>query len=95
MTDPSGADGTQLYALQIVDKAGGYGELEGAWRDVRRPGTVGSTGLIDDLRPLHFVLRLTLQAAAAAWMVLGAIGLLCFWFLEEDGLRLFSMALRP
>ncbi len=44
------ADGTQIYALQIVDKAGGYGELEGAWRDVRRPGTVGSTGLIDDLR---------------------------------------------
>lgn len=45
-----GADGIQIYALQIVDKAGGYGELEGAWRDVRRPGTVGSTGLIEDLR---------------------------------------------
>ncbi|WP_199743575.1 hypothetical protein [Caulobacter sp. 602-1] len=45
-----GADGGQLYALQLVDKAGGYGELEGAWRDVRRPGAVGSTGLIDDLR---------------------------------------------
>lgn len=46
----TGADGVQIYALQIVDKAGGYGELEGAWRDVRRPGTVGSTGLIEDLR---------------------------------------------
>jgi hypothetical protein len=46
----AGTDGRQLYALQIVDKAGGYGELEGAWRDVRRPGSVGSTGLIDDLR---------------------------------------------
>ena len=46
----AGPDGTQLYALQIVDKAGGYGELEGAWRDVRRAGAVGSTGLIDDLR---------------------------------------------
>lgn len=45
-----GNDGGQLYALQIVDKAGGYGELEGAWRDVRRQGAVGSTGLIDDLR---------------------------------------------
>lgn len=42
-------DGGQLYALQLVDKAGGYGELEGAWRDVRRPGSVGSTGLIEDL----------------------------------------------
>ncbi|WP_184715152.1 hypothetical protein [Caulobacter sp.] len=46
----AGADGGQLYALQLVDKAGGYGELEGAWRDVRRPGSVGSTGLIEDLR---------------------------------------------
>lgn len=45
-----GADGAQLYALQIVDKAGGASELEGAWRDVRRPGTVGSTGLIEELR---------------------------------------------
>lgn len=46
----TGADGVELYALQIVDKAGGASELEGAWRDVRRPGSVGSTGLIDDLR---------------------------------------------
>lgn len=44
------AQGGELYALQIVDKAGGASELEGAWRDVRRPGSVGSTGLIDDLR---------------------------------------------
>ena len=46
----AGADGGQIYALQIVDKAGGYGELEGAWRDLRRPGSVGSTGLVEDLR---------------------------------------------
>jgi hypothetical protein len=45
----TGADGAALYALQIVDPAGGYGGLEGAWRDVRRPGAVGSTGLIDSV----------------------------------------------
>jgi hypothetical protein len=45
----AGPDGTALYALQIVDPAGGYGPLEGAWRDVRRPGAVGSTGLIDSV----------------------------------------------
>jgi hypothetical protein len=44
-----GPDGSTLYALQIVDPAGGYGPLEGAWRDVRRPGAVGSTGLIDSV----------------------------------------------
>lgn len=43
----TGPDGAPLYALQLVDKVGGYDGLEGAWRDVRRPGTVGSTGLID------------------------------------------------
>jgi hypothetical protein len=42
-----GSDGATLYALQLVDKVGGYDGLEGAWRDPRRPGTVGSTGLID------------------------------------------------
>lgn len=42
-----GADGARLYDLQIVDPAGGYGAVEGAWRDTRRPGTVGSTGLLD------------------------------------------------
>lgn len=44
-----GADGTALYALQIVDPAGGYGPVEGAWRDLRRKGAVGSTGLIDSV----------------------------------------------
>ncbi len=44
-----GADGAALYRLQIVDKVGGGGALEGAWRDPRRTGAVGSTGLIDFL----------------------------------------------
>jgi len=43
----TGPDGATLYALQIVDPVGGYSALEGAWRDVRRVGAVGSTGLID------------------------------------------------
>lgn len=45
----SGPDGSTLYTLQIVDPAGGYGPVEGAWRDVRRSGAVGSTGLIDSV----------------------------------------------
>ncbi|KSB88320.1 hypothetical protein AS593_09235 [Caulobacter vibrioides] len=44
-----GADGSALYSLQIADPAGGYGPVEGAWRDLRRPGAVGSTGLIDSI----------------------------------------------
>jgi hypothetical protein len=40
-------EGLALYTLQLVDPASGNGPVEGAWRDVRRPGSVGSTGLID------------------------------------------------
>lgn len=45
----AGPDGTALYGLQIVDPAGGERPLEGAWRDMRRPGAVGSTGLVETL----------------------------------------------
>jgi len=33
------------------------------------------------------------RGAVIVWALLGVIGLLFFWFLEEDGLRLFTMAL--
>lgn len=44
-----GPDGTALYVLQIADPVGGYGPPEGAWRDPRRSGTVGATGLIESI----------------------------------------------
>lgn len=71
-----GADGAQIYALQIVDKPGDTGVLEGAWRDVRRPGTVGSTGLIEDLR--HdgddVVVRFSPKAGQASTLTLRPTG---------------------
>jgi hypothetical protein len=33
------------------------------------------------------------RGAVITWMLLGTLGLLCFWFLEEDGLRLFTWAM--
>lgn len=33
------------------------------------------------------------RGAVISWMILAAIGALCFWFLEEEGLRLFTMAM--
>jgi hypothetical protein len=45
----SGPDGAALYVLQIADPVGGYGPPEGAWRDPRRSGTVGATGLIESI----------------------------------------------
>ncbi|WP_233279865.1 hypothetical protein [Caulobacter vibrioides] len=70
------ADGAELYALQIVDKAGGASELEGAWRDVRRPGSVGSTGLIDDLRQEgdQIIARFSPRGGASAVLTLRPAG---------------------
>ena len=42
-------DGRELYTLQIADPPGGSDAPEGAWRDIRRPGAVGSTGLIESV----------------------------------------------
>lgn len=33
------------------------------------------------------------RGAVITWMILGVLGALCFWFLEEEGLRLFTMAM--
>lgn len=39
------AAGQPLYQLQLADR-GGF--VEGAWRDLRRPGALDASGLIDD-----------------------------------------------
>lgn len=33
------------------------------------------------------------RGTVITWALLGVIGLLCFWFLEDDGLRLFGWAM--
>lgn len=39
--------GRDAYALQLVDR-GGW--VDGAWRDLRRPGAPGASGFIEDVR---------------------------------------------
>ncbi|MFI4966448.1 MAG: hypothetical protein ACHP9T_13905 [Caulobacterales bacterium] len=41
------ADGQDLYALQLVDRRD---RLEGAWRDLRRKGSLNASGLVDDMQ---------------------------------------------
>jgi len=68
----TGPDGAALYDLQIVDPVGGYSPLEGAWRDVRRVGAVGSTGLIDfvDRSSGDFLTRFSPRAGQLATLAL-------------------------
>jgi hypothetical protein len=63
-----GPGGAGLYVLQIVDKVGGTGPLEGAWRDPRRAGAVGSTGLVDvvDRSDSGFLARFSPRAGQLA-----------------------------
>lgn len=41
-------DGGELYALQLVER--GSRPPEGAWRDLRRTGALGSSGFVDDIQ---------------------------------------------
>jgi hypothetical protein len=72
----NGADGAALYSLQIVDPAGGYGPVEGAWRDVRRPGSVGSTGLIDSVERdgAELVIRFSPRGGQTSVITLRPVG---------------------
>lgn len=65
-------DGRELYTLQIADPPGGSGAPEGAWRDIRRPGAVGSTGLIDsvDRSTGALVARFTPRPGRPSWVSL-------------------------
>lgn len=71
-----GPDGETLYRLQVVDKVGGNDPLEGAWRDVRRTGTVGSTGLIDFIERSYggFIVRFAPRPGQLATLGLTARG---------------------
>jgi len=52
-----------LYALQLVDRAD---RLEGAWRDLRRKGALGASGLVDDIQRTGTDLTLRFAAGASA-----------------------------
>jgi len=44
-----------LYAFELVDRGG---PLEGAWRDLRRRGSLGASGFVDDIQRFGAVLTL-------------------------------------
>lgn len=43
----AGTAGGDLYALELRDR--GQGVVEGAWRDLRRAGALGSSGFVDEI----------------------------------------------
>ena len=55
-------DAGDLYALQLVDRAD---RLEGAWRDLRRKGALGGSGLVEDIRRNGQDLTLRFSAGGA------------------------------
>lgn len=61
------AAGRPLYVLQLVDR-GGY--VDGAWRDLRRPGATEGSGYIDDVQRSGGAM--TIRLAAGIVVVLHA-----------------------
>lgn len=61
------AGGRDVYALQLIDR-GGW--VDGAWRDLRRPGARDASGFIEGVRPSGG--GVTFQLAAGAVAVLRA-----------------------
>jgi hypothetical protein len=64
------AAGAPLYDLQLVDKPGGNGPIEGVWRDLRRPSTPGDIGLIDQVSRSPAALTITLDASPGQSVVM-------------------------
>lgn len=62
-------DAGDLYALQLVDRAD---RLEGAWRDLRRRGALGGSGLVEDIQRngQDLTLRFSADGADAVTAVL-------------------------
>ena len=54
-----------LYAFELVERSSGV--LEGAWRDLRRPGAIGASGFIDDIQRYggQVTLRFSVNGEAA------------------------------
>jgi hypothetical protein len=53
------AGGRALYAIQIVDPAGGGGPLQAAWRDPRDSRATGALGVVSDIARTGGALRLS------------------------------------
>ena len=63
------AAGAPIYDLQLVDKPGGQGPVEGVWRDLRRPSTPGDIGLIDQIARTPMAITITFNATPRQSMV--------------------------
>ena len=59
--------GGLIYALQFSDPGSGPDRVEGAWRDLRRPGAIGASGFIDDIQRYggQVTLRFSVNGEAA------------------------------
>jgi hypothetical protein len=59
------ADGSAIFAFQIVDKPSGD-ELDGVWRDLRRPSVPGDIGMIDAVARNQGALNISLTETPGA-----------------------------
>ena len=61
-----------LYVFELVDK--GRNAVEGAWRDLRRPGAIGASGFVDQIERVGSEMTLRFAGGASATLEGGSDG---------------------
>lgn len=83
-----------LYAFQLVDR--GTGAVEGAWRDLRRPGALDASGFVDTVEQLGGEVVLRFDGSRIATLRSGGDGRWAGELAEPDGgRRAVSLSRKP
>jgi len=82
-----------LYAFQLVDR--GTGAVEGAWRDLRRPGALNASGFVDMVEQLGGEVVLRFDGSRVATLHAGGDGRWSGELDEAGGRRAVSLARNP
>jgi hypothetical protein len=82
-----------LYAFQLVDR--GTGAVEGAWRDLRRPGALDASGFVDTVERLGGEVVLRFDGGRVATLRSGGDGRWTGELDEAGGRRAVTLARTP
>lgn len=86
-------DGGDLYAFKLVDK--GAGRVEGAWRDLRRPGAPAASGFVDEIERVGSEITLRFGPGVVADLTSGGDGRWTGQLTENGARRTVSLRRTP
>ena len=87
------AEGGDLYAFQLADR--GNGVVEGAWRDLRKPGALSASGFVDQIDRVGGEMTLRLGPSVVATLQASADGRWTGELAEDGRTRAVTLRRRP